>query len=392
MHFLILAVVVPGRDILKMLIISFEAELIQYLNSLKKLLHIKFINGLMKIEPQSLKSKSQRTFFVFYLFIPFMLCTFFYFLKEKRVVIQFSPDIPHNEIKLSNFSIFQQPFYVFSLTPLKTSSLVIKKLNRPLSLLPKYGDYYHPIFKFYSFDDFFSLYLYPHNTDNEIYLISYDHYTGKLLFGFKLSFLIFFLTCILISMIKIDSNEIKSFLILTVFYAIHKIISFFASIPIEYLFQSIFFGLYIINTIYYSQIIKFKSNIIIEYTFWIFTFIVICLFYLSNLFLILQKAMHITWIIYNFLYIYILIEFNRHLDIKKVIFMKISMIFLLLNSIFFFSLFNTHIYSDKTFLIKFIDMVVISLYAIIILTNNDLLKADGFYYHEESFLSDVPIL
>ena len=66
MHFLILAVVVPGRNILKMLIISFEAELIQDLNSLKKLLQIKIINGLMKIETKSFKSKSQRTFFVCY--------------------------------------------------------------------------------------------------------------------------------------------------------------------------------------------------------------------------------------------------------------------------------------------------------------------------------------
>lgn len=344
-------------------------------------------------QPQSFRQSNLNTLrrkFIYYHIPIFIICIYFLLMKEKHLTTKFSPDIPLNEIRLSNFTFFQQPFYVFTFTPLKTSSLVIKKLNHHALLMKKYGDYYHPLFKFYCFDKSFLLYLYPHNTDNEIYLTNYDNFTGKLILGFKLSFFIFVLFCVIISLYKLYPNEFKYFLVLTLFYSIYKLTSFLLSIPLDYLFQSLFFGLFIIITIYQLQITKLNTFIV--YTLYMYTFIIITFFYLSNLFIILQKAMILIWSAYNAFFVYILMiiyDFKISNFLKK----KILLAFSLLNSIFIYSIIQTHVNgNNKALLLTFLDLLMLSSYIIYYMIYQNFIEKINCVRNSEENLNDIPII
>lgn len=328
---------------------------------------------------------------IFY-FIPiFIISIISSIVKENHLIIQFSPDIPHNEIRFSNISLFQQPFYVYTFTPLKTSSLVIQKLHHHLLLLPKYGDYYHPIFKFYCIDNFFSLLLYPHNTDNEIYVSIYDKFTGKLIFGFKFAFFIFILFFAIISLFNNYPKELKIFMILVLVYGLHKIVSFFASIPIEYLFQSIFFGLFIIYPIYQLQLTDYRFNTTIIYIFYASTFVIVTFFYLSILFLILQKIMLFIWTIFNLFYIYILfVGYYSNTQSFKFLLKEIILQISLLNSIFIYSILQTHITgSSRVLFLTFLDIIAILYYITQNVIDFKNKKKINYSNDKELFLIDI---
>ncbi|OHT17339.1 hypothetical protein TRFO_12510 [Tritrichomonas foetus] len=283
--------------------------------------------------------------------------------------IEFSKNIPLNALNVGPISYWSQPLYVISEKPIRQSSVgIITHSNPNMILIPKYGDYFHPTFKFWCINENFTLYFYPHNTENQNFLLIHNAQSSQFLFFSKIAILLVY---IVLYFIKFEFSNNDKLLYFSFFlYNIQKMKIFHFSIPCHDFFQTFFFAIFMYFLIYKpfmnnitNEIFQNHHDKIIDYFLRILTFVVIILFYLSNRFIIFQQATFIVWLIFNLVYIFTHVHSSNSHSNKAYMAYNVFWALMILNSVFISSLALIHVeFFDQTFLFELFDLSTIITY------------------------------